>query len=105
MALDVSALELALKVALNACPWKDDCDVIEMPWRQDKLQSIRTRMSRPGEKDGKLVFAVMKCDSSVQPHPPVQRALAIVTEALSNQGYEVCSTGDRSVSLYKLTRV
>lgn len=89
MALDLPALELAVKVTLDAFPWKDDCDVIEMPWRQEKIQSVRSCMSRRGEKDGKLVFAVMKDDGNVQPHPPIQRALTLVTEALLNQGYEV----------------
>ena len=91
MALDLAALEMGVKVTLDALPWKDDCDVIEMPWRQEKIQDVRSRMSRRGEKDGKLVFAVMKCDGNVRPHPPIQRALDLVTEALLCQGYEVSS--------------
>ena len=91
MALDLAGLEMGLKVTLDALPWKDDCDVIELPWRQEKIQDVRSRMSRRGEKDGKLVFAVMKCDGTIQPHPPTQRALVLVTEALLCQGYEVCA--------------
>lgn len=90
MALDLAALEMAVKVTLDALPWKDDCDVIELPWRQEKIQDVRSRMSRRGEKDGKLVFAVMGCDGTIRPHPPIQRALVLATEALSCQGYEVC---------------
>ena len=92
MALDLPALELAFKATLDAFPWKEDCDVIEMPWRQEKIQSVRSCMSRRGEKDGKLVFAVMRDDGNVRPHPPIQRALTLVTEALLNQGYEVFMT-------------
>lgn len=89
MAIDLPALELAMKTMLETSPWQDDCDVIEMPWRGEKLQSVRNRISRYREKDGKLVFAVMKCDGNVRPHPPVQRATELVIEALLQQGYEV----------------
>ena len=90
MAADLSSLELAMKAVLDTCPWQDDCDVTEIPWRDEKLQSTRSRTARRGEKDGKLVFAVMDCDGYVRPHPPVQRAIGLVTKALLQQGYEVC---------------
>ena len=90
MALDLAALEIGVNVMLDALPWKEDCDVIEMPWRQEKIQDVRSRMSRQSEKDGKLVFAVMRCDGTTRPHPPIERALVLVTEALLAQGYEVC---------------
>lgn len=89
MARDLAALELAMRVVLDGSPWHHDCDVIEMPWRQERIQSVRNLVSRNNEKDGKLVFGVMKCDGNVQPHPPVQRALELVTKALQDQGYEV----------------
>lgn len=92
MAADLGALELAMKVVLDTSPWQDDCDVVEIPWREEKLQSIRNRASRRGERDGKLVFAVMGCDGHVQPHPPVRRGIALVTEALLQQGHEVCQS-------------
>ncbi len=90
MAADLGALELTMKAVLEASPWLDDCDVVEMPWREEKLQSIRNRTSRAGERDGKLVFAIMSCDGNVLPHPPVQRGIKLVTNALLQQGYEVC---------------
>lgn len=89
MAADLSALELAMRTILDTSPWQDDCDVTEMSWRAEKLQSIRNRTSRRGERDGKLVFAVMSCDGHVFPHPPVQRGMALITKALLQQGYEV----------------
>ena len=91
MAGELNAIELAVKTLLDTSPWQDDCDVVEMPWREEKIQSIRNRTCRRGEKDGKLVFAVMGCDGQVNPHPPVQRGMALVTKALLKQGYEVCS--------------
>lgn len=80
---------MAMKAVLDTFPWQDDCDVVEMPWREEKLQSIRSRTARHHERDGKLVFAVMSCDGNVQVHPPVQRAMALVTKALVQRGYEV----------------
>ena len=90
MAADLPALEFAVKTILDTSPWQDDCDVIEIPWREDKLQSVRNRAARRREKDGKLVFAVLNCDGNVKPHPPVQRAMGLVTKALLQRGYEVC---------------
>ncbi|KAL2048092.1 hypothetical protein N7G274_000003 [Stereocaulon virgatum] len=89
MAADINALELAMKSVLDTSPWQDDVDVVEMPWRIEKLQSIRNRTSRRGERDGKLVFAVLDCDGHVRPHPPVQRGMRLVAKALLQQGYDV----------------
>ncbi len=99
MALDLPTVEMAMKVMLESFPWKNDCDVIEMPWRQEKIQSVRSRMSRRGEKDGNLVFAIMRDDGKVRPHPPIQRALTLVKEALLSQGYEVSMTASRLVKI------
>ena len=94
MAGDLPTLELALKAVLDTFPWQDDCDVVEIPWREEKLQSIRSRTARHHERDGKLIFAVMKCDGNVQVHPPVQRAMTLVTKALLQRGYEVRDSVD-----------
>ena len=89
MAGDLPTIEFALKAVLDTFPWQDDCDVVEMPWREEKLQGIRSRTAQRHERDGKLVFAVMACDGNVPVHPPVQRAMALVSKALLERGYEV----------------
>lgn len=66
-----------------------DRDVVEMPWSEEKMQEIRSRTTRPKEKDGRLVFTVLKFDGNIRPHPPVQHALSLVTRALLQRGYEV----------------
>ena len=86
---DLPTIEMAMKAVLNTFPWQDGCDVVEIPWREEKLQSIRSRMARPHERDEKLVFAVINGDGNVQAHPPVQRAMSLVTKALLQRGYEV----------------
>jgi amidase len=82
---------MAMKTALEDVPWQNDVDVIEMPWREDILQSVRNRSCGRGERNGRLVFGIMECDKTVTPHPPVQRAVRIVRDALLECGYEVCS--------------
>lgn len=89
MAGDLPTIEMATKAVLDTSPWQDDSDIVEIPWREEKLQSIRSRTARHHERDGKLVFAVMSCDGNVQVHPPVQRAVALVTKALVQRGYEI----------------
>lgn len=93
MAGDLPTIEMATKAVLDTSPWQDDSDIVEIPWREEKLQSIRSRTARHHERDGKLVFAVMSCDGNVQVHPPVQRAVALVTKALVQRGYEVRGLG------------
>ena len=90
MAADLGALELSVKCVLDSLPWQDDCEVVEMPWREEKLQNVRNRSARHGERNGKLVFAIMDCDGNVRPHPPIERGIASVRKALLRQGYEVC---------------
>lgn len=82
MKIHQSALVLATKTVLDTNPWQDDCEVVEMPWRDENPKHVRSLNPRPHERDGKLVFGVLKCDGNIRPHPPIQRALTIVTRAL-----------------------
>ena len=101
MAADLGALELVMKSVIDTSPWQDDCDVVEIPWREEKVHTIRNRTCPPNEKDGKLVFGIMGCDGFVRPHPPVQRAIELVTRALVQQGYDVRIVS-KSLLLYRL---
>ncbi|MCJ1436725.1 hypothetical protein MMC27_006107 [Xylographa pallens] len=89
MTADLPSLEMATKTILDTSPWKEDIDVLEMPWSDDKIQTVRNRACRRGERDGKLTFGIMNCDKFVLPHPPVNRAMKLVTQALLERGYEV----------------
>lgn len=73
---------------LSAKPWISDSNVLELPWRQEKLDAIRKRTSRADGVPGRLVFGVMASDGHVQPHPTVSRAILMVTQALQHFGYE-----------------
>ena len=78
-----------MKAILELRPWRDDIEVIELPWRNKSIQSIRERSGKRVVQ-GSLTFGVMHWDGLVRPHPPVQRAVDLVVDALKEQGHEVC---------------
>ena len=91
MTSDLPSLVTVTKAVLETFPWQDDVSVIEMPWKEEVLQSIRNRSCVQGERNGRLVLGILECDHTVKPHPPVQRAIKMVRQALLENGYEVCS--------------
>lgn len=78
-----SDLCLLFKALLSAEPWKCDPEVIELPWREQKYNSV-AQSSGQG-----LVFGVMFDDGVVMPHPPVKRALQETVTALRRQGHQI----------------
>lgn len=91
MSAELSSLELAIKSVLSTSPWEEDFEVINMPWREEKIGQVHQGSSSQGESDKnvKLVFGIMKNDGNVSPHPPVQRAINLVVGALIKHGHEV----------------
>lgn len=57
-------------------PWTLDPKIVAIPWRKVELPQ-------------KLSFGLIKHDGVVRPHPPVERALDTVVEALKKAGHEV----------------
>lgn len=76
---------------MSTTPWNNDINVLELPWQQEKLDSVRRRACKSGEANGKLVFGMMESDDVVTPHPAIRRGLSIVKQALESRGYEVRS--------------
>lgn len=80
LAADRDALDLFMRVALAAKPWRIDPSVVEMPWRPyDEFAKGRRR----------LKVAVQWWDGVVQPHPPMTRALREVAGACRRAGIKV----------------
>lgn len=107
MATTLDVLTSVTKWIINENCCQDDFDVLDMPWNEERFQSTRIRMCRPGETDGRLVFAVMMSDGEVVPHPPVLRALRMVVQALQQRGYEVIewqppAHGPAAMSLFQI---
>jgi amidase len=89
MCSDLPSLIDATKWFISSNAWQEDHEVVDLPWREEIFRSTQNRISRPGRGDGTLVFAVLRCDDRVLPHPPVLRAMTIVENALKSSGYEV----------------
>ncbi|KAK9235809.1 amidase signature domain-containing protein [Lipomyces kononenkoae] len=77
LAVSLADLTLFSKALLAQEPWKHDPRVISLPFKDYEVPP------RP------LVFAIESNDGVVTPHPPVLRAMAMVTEALKKAGHEV----------------
>lgn len=61
----------------------DDHALVDLAWRVGGPLEFRIASSdRP-------IFAVLRNDGTVLPHPPVQRAQEMVVQALQSQGYEI----------------
>ncbi|ORY90294.1 amidase signature domain-containing protein [Leucosporidium creatinivorum] len=76
MANSLESLEVFMKAVVGAKPWEWDSRVIEREWKEQ-------------EEEGRKCFAIMRWDGLVRCHPPIERALDEVTEALRKAGHEV----------------
>src|SRR5436305_1076789 len=76
----VAELRFFFKTVLAVDPWFSDPKCIEIPWRQDRVDKIKSR---------KLTFGLIEWDRVVMPHPPVQRGVKMVRDALKAQGHEI----------------
>ncbi|KAL4949675.1 amidase [Aspergillus filifer] len=76
MATDRESLELIMRVALAAKPWRLDPDLNVKPWQ-------------PYEIKKPLKIAVQWWDGVVRPHPPITRALKEVADACKKAGMKV----------------
>ena len=88
MSPSVASLRLMMSAILSQQPWLHDPLVVEMPWRQD-AEDDTLKLLADGTGDDQLAFGMLRCDGIVQTHPPIQRALDIVTKALVKKEYEV----------------
>lgn len=80
------ALKMLTKAVLSQKPWLFDPLVHEIPWRDEHDKVVEALMS---EKSGKLSFGMLKHDGICGLHPPVARAISMVTKALQKIGHEV----------------
>ena len=89
LASEPAPLRTVLKALLDSPLGTSDPDVIEIPWRQQHYDLLERRKGSAEKGDGRLVFGVMASDGYVSPHPPIQRAIALITNALRKAGHEV----------------
>lgn len=86
MGESISSLRLTLRSLISLKPWTRDADVVNLPYREEELSAAATEVN--------LAFGLMKDDGIVRPHPPIARAIAMVSEALSEAGHQVLQLMD-----------
>lgn len=87
LAPTAAGLKLLFHAILTREPWLQDPQVVQMPWRDAEEAKVSSIIESGGRQQ--LVFGVMKSDGIVNPHPPVLRAITLLTAALLKAGHKV----------------
>jgi amidase len=80
IAHSISDIRYLIKTVLQAEPWFKDPKCIELPWRSEHVDMVK---GRP------LNIGLIKWDHLIMPHPPVQRGIRLVEQALKSQGHDI----------------
>lgn len=93
----LSGIELGLRSVLSTEPWLRDPAVTPMPFREDILTHYLSRATANGQavdEEGRkpLKLGVLWTDGVVGLHPPVQRGMHMVVDALRASGHKACHT-------------
>ena len=83
---DLQAIQHVINLLLDAAPWSSNHDVLEMPWRQAKHDTISQRAM---PFNGRLVLALMKDDGHSILDLPTKQALTTMEQSLKLCGHEV----------------
>ncbi|CAG8125344.1 unnamed protein product [Penicillium olsonii] len=85
----VRSLELLFKVVLSQEPWLHDPLAVEMPWRDEVVETTKALIEGARNGSSKLAFGLMKYDGSGRIDPPIARGLKIVEQTLQRLGHTV----------------
>ncbi|KAL8808788.1 MAG: hypothetical protein Q9223_005986 [Gallowayella weberi] len=90
MGTSIEALKLVMTSILSTKPWKDDPNVVKMPWDYEIEASTLARAHPGGSaKEGlELKFGILWTDGVVRPQPPVRRAMRLVHTILQDFGHK-----------------
>ena len=90
MGTSLDGVDLGFKALLSTQPWLNDPAVVPIPYRQDIYDAFLARGSANPASGGKpLKLGIVWNDGLVEPHPPIQRGLKILAEAVKNAGHKV----------------
>ncbi|TKA25169.1 hypothetical protein B0A50_05867 [Salinomyces thailandicus] len=91
LAGDLEGIKIVFKALQDSSPWTYDDNALELPWRQEKYDSIIARRCNLSgiEPNGRLVFGMLDSDDHVHPHPPIRLTLRRVKQALLRCGHEI----------------
>ena len=106
MSPNLDAIHLIMTSILSLRPWLRDPNVVPMLWRGDIVDATLARVAANGTCNGdrRLKFGMFRTDGMVTPHPPIQRGLRLVEEAIKKAGHIVSLQGyDKSKCLERLS--
>jgi amidase len=91
MSTSIDGLELLLKSILATAPWMRDPNVTPIPWRTEIVTDTIARASSKETSDRKrpLKFGIYWTNNVITPHPPIQRGLKLVVNAVEKAGHKV----------------
>ncbi|KAL9131643.1 MAG: hypothetical protein Q9217_000454 [Psora testacea] len=81
----VASLKLVLKALLSQQPWLHNPLCHEIPWRDDQEEVVKNLL----DSKEQLAFGIFRHDGQVTPHPPVRRAMDMISKAIENLGHKV----------------
>ena len=80
-----TSLKMVIKALLSQQPWLHDPLCHEIPWRAEEENGVKTLIASKKQ----LAFGILKHDGAITPHPPVRRAMDIVTKRIEELGHKV----------------
>ncbi|KAG8626036.1 hypothetical protein KVT40_006437 [Elsinoe batatas] len=92
MSTSLDGIEIGMKAVLSQKPWLTDPAVVPIDWRQDIHDSVLAKANKDGStsKDkSRLKIGILWNDKMCQPHPPIQRGLRMVADALQQAGHKL----------------
>ena len=89
LATTARSVKLLTKSILSQSPWLHDPLVVELPWRDAPEQEILSLVSNPSSSTSKLAIGILPNDGIVTPHPPIQRAIDLVSQTLHRAGHTI----------------
>lgn len=92
MSTSLGGLKLGLQSVLSTQPWLRDPAVVPINFRQDVYEAFASRAGSRGQAKADtapLKLGVFWRDNVVEPHPPIQRGLKMLVEAVRAAGHTV----------------
>ncbi|KDQ63721.1 hypothetical protein JAAARDRAFT_120627 [Jaapia argillacea MUCL 33604] len=99
LSTSLSGIKVLMKASLDSRPWNLDPYVIRKPWDEDAYA-----LKEHGEGKS-LCFGIMYDDETLEPHPPVKRALEMTKKAVEAAGHSVIEWKPyKNAEIYAVTR-
>ena len=88
LATTASAVRLLVKSILSQQPWLYDPLVVEMPWRSSQETELLSLINPTSSGSRKLSFGVLPHDGVISVHPPITRAISMITSTIHSLGHK-----------------